>query len=1528
MTETITGNGPSPLCANGGVPHNISWFAFVAGGGTWTFNLDAFQCTGAGIQLGIYDSCDWDNEIWCDGSCTSNSVSLDSDLFVPGQTYWMFLDGCSGSVCSYEVTIEGNFIEPDLTPDDMCNNSDVGQTCDDLVICPGKNVQLEVTGAPENVIYTWSVTDANGSTSYETDENLLDLSFPDIGVYTACIDNISNGCPGQTYYGTICRQITVEPYPDELFMDQYVCTADFPYSGPQTEDPNMDGDLGWHGPAISTLDPDGFMTMYTATSANGCSYEQTVTVYELENVRGDVFISACGPVNYEFDINGTIYPVQINSSFNNLPYSFPGEAVNGCDSLINLTATVIDATAYLDFGVCIDGEVPITIKSLSTAPAIGTEGMEMEIVWKFNGEVIEGEDDFFVGVSEDGTYTACILIDYLGTHCEFTLDPIDVNVSDFLPDIPQPDDWATSICAGGGNVSLVIANTEDNVWYDWQVFGGTVTSGADSDSVVVSWNPNISNPEICVKANNICGSSPDSCTTFNIISPPTSDFMATDSTCIDSVFIVQYLGMDQPGNVYNWNFGNGDPVPPVNGPGPIQIYYSEAGDAVVSLSVQNGQCLSDTTTMTGTIVDELIIPTIDCSSNSSSITFTWPDVTGAGDYIASSLEGMGGTQTGNTYEILGLNAGDSVTIQLEIVDPGFCSNVFTTLTCYAQDCDNRTLTMSSPIDSICLDGNEAPFMISTSVSPDPGNGTLSYSGGTWVTSNGLFDPSISGPGVFTVSVTFTEPNNCKFTKTKKIYVFNLPANDIDVSKDTICINDNTNVTYSGGATGVSYDWDLGDATANSGSGGSYNLSWATTGDKTVSLIVEKNNCNSEEITKNVLVEPLIVAPTISCDHGLTWVSFDWGNVMNSDGYMVDVLVDGVPYFNGVITDNNYDLSGLTTGASVDISLEVISDNACPNVTVVANCKASACNDITLALDQIGPFCLDAATTAQPLTFDISGGNGDQDGVAVWSGDGVSNGVFDPNTAGAGLHTLYLDYTEDLICNQMDSMVVEVVQTPTAEFAIDQTICILDNATVTTMSTAGTTNYQWPAEANANDNGDGTYTLDFTQAGTYSISATATLAQCESSEVTHNITVEQELDTVTITCGQGDVDFVVFNWNTINCATDFEIFINGISIGTQSTTTYLVDNLHQDSVVNIEVLPLSDCACPGVATNKNCTAQNCPIVGITLMPENNNICLDGTESTFMIEPQFTNSDGSGQYVWSGTGVDANGMFNPTLAGPGSHVISLEYMEGTCPYNSEVTINLFEIPVVSTDFVNPNCYLDNTTDVMVLSSGGDGNYTYTVDGVSSTINGSVEFAVGTHTIDIIDGNGCSNSTSFTITKPSEPVNSISGPTSLLTSDEGTYTLNQNALAGITVDSIVWQIDGVTVCNSSSCTEITQNFEVGDHVINTTIYFNSGCYTSASLNVFVDEININVVTFPNIISPNNDTENNEWYISANEPIVINSVKIFDRWGSLMFTSDGPLIQLPGERVVTWDGTYGGKVLMPGVYVYMVSYGFIGDE
>lgn len=106
-------------------------------------------------------------------------------------------------------------------------------------------------------------------------------------------------------------------------------------------------------------------------------------------------------------------------------------------------------------------------------------------------------------------------------------------------------------------------------------------------------------------------------------------------------------------------------------------------------------------------------------------------------------------------------------------------------------------------------------------------------------------------------------------------------------------------------------------------------------------------------------------------------------------------------------------------------------------------------------------------------------------------------------------------------------------------------------------------------------------------------------------------------------------------------------------------------------------------------------------------------------------------------------------------------------------------------------------------------------------------------------------------------------------------------------------------------------------------TTTYFltlnnSQGCQTMDSVTLFViteDALDCNKLLLPNAFTPNNDQLNDEYGIS-NLFLVedIDHFKIYNRSGGLVWESM--------EKNATWDGTFDGTPVNPGMFMYQIQY------
>ncbi|MBK8967436.1 MAG: gliding motility-associated C-terminal domain-containing protein [Saprospiraceae bacterium] len=97
----------------------------------------------------------------------------------------------------------------------------------------------------------------------------------------------------------------------------------------------------------------------------------------------------------------------------------------------------------------------------------------------------------------------------------------------------------------------------------------------------------------------------------------------------------------------------------------------------------------------------------------------------------------------------------------------------------------------------------------------------------------------------------------------------------------------------------------------------------------------------------------------------------------------------------------------------------------------------------------------------------------------------------------------------------------------------------------------------------------------------------------------------------------------------------------------------------------------------------------------------------------------------------------------------------------------------------------------------------------------------------------------------------------------------------------------------------------------LVELTVVDAAGCTASASMLVLVDPR----IYAPNAIAPATFSGNDRFTLFSKDPVPIRHLRIFDRWGNLQFFKSNFWTNDPNDG---WDGTSGGKNVLPGVYVF----------
>ncbi len=287
---------------------------------------------------------------------------------------------------------------------------------------------------------------------------------------------------------------------------------------------------------------------------------------------------------------------------------------------------------------------------------------------------------------------------------------------------------------------------------------------------------------------------------------------------------------------------------------------------------------------------------------------------------------------------------------------------------------------------------------------------------------------------------------------------------------------------------------------------------------------------------------------------------------------------------------------------------------------------------------------------------------------------------------------------------------------------------------------------------------------------------------------------------------------------------------------------------------------------------------------------------------------TGGTGPYTYAWSPSG--GNGVIGTGLAA-GTYTVTVTDANG-CTATTTVTIVNPTAITGTTTTIPTNCGA-NDGSATVTATGGTGPYTYAWTPSGGTGATGTGLGQGTFTVTITDANGCTQTATATIIVGN-------GPTAIAT---GNATITYGNSTPISASGGVTYLWNPT--NGLSCTTCPN--PTATPVVTTTycaiVTDANGCTDSACITIIVDipcPTNVEF-TVPNAFSPNKDGKNDIFILQGMGLCLTEFLMvIYDRWGEKVFEVTTPNLG--------WDGTYKGKQLDPGVFVYYITATFTGTK
>ena len=365
------------------------------------------------------------------------------------------------------------------------------------------------------------------------------------------------------------------------------------------------------------------------------------------------------------------------------------------------------------------------------------------------------------------------------------------------------------------------------------------------------------------------------------------------------------------------------------------------------------------------------------------------------------------------------------------------------------------------------------------------------------------------------------------------------------------------------------------------------------------------------------------------------------------------------------------------------------------------------------------FCTD------DTTLTLTGG---QPAGGVYSGAGVTSGVFDPMAAGVGAHILTYTYTDD--CTYTVDFSVNVVQSPTATLSlIDDLACISEIGLTLEGGVPAGGQYSGVGVSNGNYldvqlAGVGVHEITYTYTDpTNGCTATAT----------QDFTIT-ELPTVELILVQDEVCF-----NNTMMVLDGGSPAGGVYSGAGVDGTNFNPSETFPGLVTIGYTYQDANGCESIAY-AGVTVHSGPTVSLDIEPSQ--VCINA------LATGLSGGQPAGG-VYSGTGVE-DGNFDPAVAGLGTHTITYTYIDTDGCEDSVVD----QIEVINPQAVSlslPDTEICEDVAGLNLSGGLPQGGSYSGPGVSGNYFDIAIAGAGTHTITytLVDPNGCENSATQDIT-----------------------------------------------------------------------------------------------------------------------------------------------------------------------------------
>jgi len=1217
-----TPSGGSVVCGQISI-HNDQWFGFVAGSSSITIDILTSNCVnGDGLQAAFFDDCASD-ALTCNGGSGGGGgipLTLSYGGFVPGQTYYLMIDGWTADICNYEISVTDGSVTP---PAPALPNVPQGPT----MVCPGATVVYSIPPVEGAGYYRWtsppgsSINGGSNNVLFDAPEGTeVTITFGTAGGQV-CVQT-GNACfPPQTR----CITVVNQPIPPTVLPPVVVCYNDLPYVW--EEAPNTA--IGSPGTFTLTSTPyDSYLGCDSTVRQTIIAKAQIVTNLGLQFIcEGTCLV-----------VNGTSYCSPGG------PFQETYESFQGCDSVVRFSIATIPTVAVISTPqiiTCINPTLTLNSNGSTTGPSVTyswTNAAWNPIGSQTTQTVTTGGDIHLIVTNSVGTKT-----------CKDTAT-VSITANNTLPGVTAQGGMLTCL-PNGNSVTLMGSSPTAGVNYSWTGAGITPANKNLQNPVVTAVDTyvlTVTNPT------NGCTSTASATVTANN-TPPSATAAGGTINCAQPAFTING-GSNGITPAYVWsgpgiNAGNMTlEDPPVTAPGVYSVTVTDVSTGctnTASTIVDEDTALPTAnagTDQTITCIQSNV--TLSGSGAPAGVTYNWagpafppanpalpnPSVDQPGTYILSV-----------TNPANGCVKRDTVVVGVSLLPPAADAGADKTITC--------TTT------SVVLGGNSssqgADFQaVWTGPGINAGNANQ-------------YNPTVSDPGAYTLTVT-NITNGCTTTDAITINLnVDLPTANAGTDQTLTCTT-TSGVTLSGNGNpaGITYLWSGPGVGANNET--QQNPQVSQEGLYTLQVTDPVNGCTGTdqvEVFQDANVPDANAGPDLKLNCQTTFVDLNGSGSSAGPDIVYEWTGPGITPNNM----NDQSPAGLTLPGIYQLTV-INTSNNCENTDIIViaidtlSPKADAGADLVLNCYNNGADTLNASASSTGANFTYN-----------WAGPGINAGnqtLVNPVVLQPGSYDLVVTNTQNQ-CTATDLAVVADDQVPpTADAGNDQIInCVVTSTVIGGNSSSGPDyKYVWTGPGiDATNETLAQPTVD--AAGNYQILVTNTINGCTATDA--NTVV---LDAIYPTTSAG-------NDLTLTCTDPVQVLDGAASSsGPDFQTQWTGPDINAGNAGTLS----PNITLPGtyILTITNLT-NSCKTIDTVLVAENKvapavsagpDLGLDCQTTTVVLDGSGSSVGTTFAYLWSGLGIQpgAETQQSPTVDMPGTYSLLVTDTDNGCTASDDAVI----------------------------------------------------------------------------------------------------------------------------------------------------------------------------------------------------------------------------------------------------------------